>query len=122
MEGLANGRFGLPRNADLINASFALPFCKPESFGELWAWIVRTLRPGGRFSGQIFGDRDEWAPIRPASHRTREQALRLFDGFDLERFDEVEKVGCDGVGGKKQHHIFHIVARKKLAQTGVLND
>ncbi len=103
----------LPASVDLINASFALPFCDPAAFPALWAWIVRTLAPGGRFAGQIFGERDEWAPVRPASHYSREQVLALLEPFDHEHFEEVEKDGGDALGTPKHHHLFHIVARKR---------
>lgn len=59
MEGLS-----LPP-ADLINASFSLPFCAPDRFEELWAGIRTSLRPGGHFAGQLFGTRDEWHGHRP---------------------------------------------------------
>lgn len=102
----------LPRVADLINASFALPFCNPEKFADLWRWIERTVRPGGRFAGQFFGDRDEWACIRPKSHFTRAQVEELFHGWAFEHFEEVEKEGDDAMGNTKYHHVFHIVARR----------
>src|SRR5439155_900865 len=41
---------------ELVNASFALPFCAPEAFPAVWERIVTSLRPGGRFSGQPFGE------------------------------------------------------------------
>ena len=47
--------------ADLVNASFSLPLCPPDRFPELWHRVVASLRRGGRFSGQLYGDRDEWA-------------------------------------------------------------
>lgn len=100
------------RGAMLINASFALPFCKPEAFDALWAWINAALAPGGRFAGQFFGDRDEWAPIRPASHRTRAQVLDLLAGFSVEHLEEVDREGDDAMGGTKHHHVFHVVARR----------
>jgi SAM-dependent methyltransferase len=102
----------MPRSADLINASFALPFCKPAAFPALWSWIVTTLRPGGRFAGQLFGDRDEWRPVRPESHFTRDQVVDLLKPFSIEHLDEVEKEGDDATGKPKYHHVFHIVARK----------
>lgn len=102
----------IPPAADLINASFALPFCKPDAFAALWKWIVSTLRPGGRFAGQLFGDRDEWRPVRPESHFTRAQVLDLLRPFTIEHLDEVEKEGDDATGKPKYHHVFHIVARK----------
>jgi tellurite methyltransferase len=98
---------------DLINASFALPFCKPEAFGELWSWITRSLRPGGRFAGQLFGDQDEWAPVRPQSHFTRGQVDAMLRPFNVEYLDETIKEGDDATGKIKLFHIYHIVAQKR---------
>lgn len=112
MEDIASSE-ALPSRADLINASFALPFCKPEAFEGLWHWICRTLRPGGRFSGQFFGERDEWMCVRPKSHRTLAQVGELLEPFELEYFQEVLKEGDDATGKQKFHHVFHIVACRK---------
>ena len=104
---------GLPKDVDLVNASFALPFCDPDHFPALWSWIARTLRPGGRFAGQFFGDRDDWQSVRPRSHATRAQLLSLLAGYEIEHLDEVEKDGNDAMGGVKHHHVFHVLVRKK---------
>ncbi|MBU6413207.1 MAG: methyltransferase domain-containing protein [Planctomycetes bacterium] len=101
-----------PHSADLINASFALPFCHPDHFPRLWKWIGETLIPGGVFAGQLFGDRDEWASVRPQSHFSRRQVLGLLDGYEIVFLDEVEKDGDDAMGGLKHHHVFHVVVRK----------
>ena len=37
----------------------------------------------------------------------------LLDGFDLERFDEVENDGQTALGEAKHWHLFHIVARRR---------
>jgi len=97
---------------DLINASFALPFCPETSFPTLWRWICDSLRAGGRFAGQLFGDRDEWSSVNPRRHHTRDEVLRLLQGFEIEHFNEVEKEGADAMGGTKHHHVFHIVAKR----------
>lgn len=101
-----------PSSAHLINASFALPFCAPAHFSSLWTWITSTLCRGGIFAGQLFGDRDEWASIRPQSHFTRQHVESLLSGYQILFLDEVEKDGDDAMGGLKHHHVFHIVARK----------
>lgn len=102
----------LPTAASLVNASFALPFCKPEAFGNLWRWIGRVTEGGGRFAGQFFGDRDEWACVRPQSHFSRTQVQQLFGGWTIEHFEEVEKEGDDATGNPKYHHVFHVVAKQ----------
>lgn len=104
--------------AMLINASFALPFCPPEYFDALWQRITDALVPGGRFAGQLFGDRDTWASIADRSHHTRSQVQSLLAGFEIERFDEDEREGEDCSGDAKHWHCFHIVARKPLAPPG----
>jgi membrane dipeptidase len=97
---------------DLVNASFSLPFCAPERFPEVWDRIVDSIRPGGRFCGQIFGDRDAWAGTGINVH-TRDEVLELLRLFDIERFEELDEDGSTITGKRKHWHLFHIVARKR---------
>ena len=99
--------------ANLINSSYALPFCPPNQFGAVWDRIVASLRPGGRFSGQLFGDRDGWATQPDMSFQTRQDAEKLLRGLEVEHFDEVEEDGETAVGDPKHWHLFQIVARKR---------
>lgn len=97
---------------DLVNASFALPLCPPERFPALWARITTALRPGGRFAGQLYGDRDSWAGDPSLSHHSRAEAEVLFAGFEIESFREEEEDSTTPRGTAKHWHVFHIVARK----------
>lgn len=98
---------------DLVNASFSLPFCDPEHFGLLWSRIIQAIVPGGRFAGQLFGDRDSWATIPGRSHHARAEATRLLEELDLEQFDEQERDSVPLPGHPAKHwHIFHIIARR----------
>jgi len=97
---------------DLVNASWSLPFCAPASFREVWDRVEGALRPGGRFCGQLFGDRDGWAPKDDITFLTRNEAERLLDAFEVERLDEVEEDSQTAVGDPKHWHVFHVVARK----------
>ena len=106
-------RVQLPR-CDLLNASFSLPFCEPAHFESLWAQIVASIRPGGRFSGQLFGDRDSWAAIPDRSHHTREQVEALLEPFEIEMLKEEERDGQDCSGTSKHWHVYHIIARKPV--------
>lgn len=101
-----------PTEVDLVNASFALPFCPPEIFPVVWKRLVDSLAVGGVFAGQIFGNRDEWASIRPQSHYTLEEMRGLFTRFEFVHLEEVEKDGSDALMKTKHHHLYHIVARK----------
>jgi tellurite methyltransferase len=100
-------------SCDLVNASWSLPFCAPGVFGVVWERIVDALRPGGRFCGQLFGERDEWAVEEDMTFHTRAEAESLFSAFDLERFDEVEEDGKTALGQPKHWHVFNVVALKR---------
>lgn len=103
----------LPTAVDLINASFCLPFCPPQEFPGLWSKLVAALRVGGRFCGQLFGDRDSWATDPNISAHTREQLEILLRPFAVEWLEEEEHPGKTALGEEKHWHLFHIVARKR---------
>lgn len=102
----------LPDSVDLINASFCLPFCPPDHFPTLWQTIVQALRSGGRFCGQLFGDRDSWAVQPSMSHFTRVQLDELLTPFEVEFLEEEDHPGQTALGEAKHWHIFHLVVRK----------
>lgn len=98
---------------DLVNASYALFFLAPEPFARTWQRIRASLRPGGRFSGQLLGDRDTWAADPKMTHHSRDDLIRLLDGLEVERLDEDENLnGQTATGVPKHWHVFHVVARK----------
>jgi tellurite methyltransferase len=103
----------LPDSVDLINASFCLPFCPPADFPTLWHTIVTSLNSGGRFCGQLFGDRDSWTVYPNRSHHTRQQVEELLQPFEVEWLEEEEHPGVTAIGEEKYWHIFHIVACKR---------
>jgi SAM-dependent methyltransferase len=98
--------------ANLVNASFSLPFCPPDAFLALWADILASLLPGGRFCGQLFGDRDGWAGEPSMTHHTRAGVEALLAPLAIEHFVEEERDGTTANGSPKHWHLFHIVARK----------
>jgi SAM-dependent methyltransferase len=103
---------GLPA-ADLVNASFSLPFCRPHAFDALWAKIVTALRPGGRFAGQFFGPHDTWANNPALTFHSRAAVDQLLTSFEVERFREEDEDGKMASGQLKHWHVFWIVARKR---------
>ncbi len=103
----------LPIGVQLVNSSFAMPLCEPAQFHDLWARIRDALPVGGRFSGQWYGTRDSWSDRPGMTFLTRDEALGLLDGFDLEMFEEEEADSVTPRGNPKHWHIFHIVARKR---------
>jgi SAM-dependent methyltransferase len=99
--------------APLVNVSFSIPFFDPTRFDEFWPRLVRAVAPGGRFAGQFFGDRDDWASIPGRLHHTREQVDRLLAPFHVEQLDEIERDGKDAFANPKHWHVYHVVARKR---------
>ncbi|HSC51922.1 MAG TPA: methyltransferase domain-containing protein [Gaiellaceae bacterium] len=99
-------------DTDLVSSSFALPFCRPDAFPALWSRIVASLRPGGRFCGQLFGDRDGWSDEDGMTFLTRRSLDELLAGLDVERLDEVEEDGHTALGEDKHWHLYHLVVRK----------
>jgi SAM-dependent methyltransferase len=98
---------------DLVNASFALPLCPPARFPGLWAKVAASLTPGGRFAGQLFGERDEWRGEPGITHLARTDIERLLRGFAVEMLDEEETDTTTPYGKPKHWHLFHIVAEKR---------
>ena len=98
--------------ADIVNASFALPFCRPDRFDALWRQICASLPAGGRFAGHFFGPEDSWANER-LTITDREDVDDLLSSFEIEYFCELKEDGRDAVGNAKHWHLFHVVARKR---------
>jgi tellurite methyltransferase len=98
---------------DLLNSSFALPFCPPEHWASLWQRIVESIRPGGRFAGHLFGERDEWGTRPEHTCLTRAQVEAMLRPFDIEMLEESEEDGQTAIGRPKHWHLFEIVARKR---------
>jgi SAM-dependent methyltransferase len=97
-------------SADLVWAGYSLFFVPPQRFATTWRGIRASVRPGGRFAGQLLGERDTWAAGGDVNAHSRADAEAFFDGWMLERFDEEENDG-DACSGPKHWHLFHVVAR-----------
>ena len=102
------------KQVDLVNASFSLPFCPARDLPTLWAWIDRRIKPGGRFAGQVFGERDTWAHARKTTGVSRIKLDRMFRGYVFEELREEEKDDRTSMGELKHWHVYHIVARKRV--------
>jgi len=98
--------------ADLVNSSFALPLCRKTNFLNIWRRIYDSLRSGGRFSGQLYGNRDQWAGNPTNTHFTLAEVWTLIGQYDVEKFWEEETDSVTPRGTPKHWHIYHIVARK----------
>lgn len=98
--------------ADLVNASYSLPFCHPDHFHNLWNKIHSSIKLNGRFSGNIFGEKDTWVVNLDMTFLTRKATEKLFESFKIESFEERDEDGETASGEKKHWHVFSIVAKK----------
>jgi tellurite methyltransferase len=101
----------LPK-ANLVNASFALPFCMPAKFDYLWASIAVALDPSGMFAGHLFGNNDTWSGLAHINTHTRFQVEGLLAGWKIVQLLESEWDGTAATGEAKHWHLFEIVARR----------
>jgi len=102
---------------ELVNASFALPFCRPAAFAALWRKIDASVVNGGRFAGQLCGPRDSWAERgmdnRPITFHDEASARALFANYAIELFEIEETDSVTPRGETKHWHLFHVVAQKR---------
>jgi tellurite methyltransferase len=99
--------------ANLIYAGLSLPFCAPQNFDTVWRNLVRSIKPGGRFAGHFFGNRDTWAANPDMTCLTRHHVESLFSEFEIEYFDESENDHPTALGDPKHWHSFEVIARKQ---------
>ncbi|MBT4099828.1 MAG: class I SAM-dependent methyltransferase [Gemmatimonadetes bacterium] len=97
---------------DLVNASYAFPFCEPRHFGGLWDRVVAAIRPGGRLAGQFFGKEDSWAALPGRTHHDRDEIMQLLEGFQIEMMEVEEADDTPDVRNPKHWQLFHVVAKK----------
>jgi tellurite methyltransferase len=103
----------LPNELDLINASYSLPFCNPQDFPKCWKMITDQLSIGGRFSGQFFGEKDEWANNPDLTIHSYENMLKLFEDQFVIEYLQIEDGLIPSANGKMKHwHVYHVVAKK----------
>lgn len=117
-----HGRFedvSLPE-ADIVNASFALPFCARSAFPEVWRKVAAALKPGGLFAGQLFGHRDGWAAGNSGrmTFHSRGEIETLAQDCERILFREEEEDGATASGEPKHWHVFHLVLRLAVPGMG----
>lgn len=103
----------LPATYDLLNAQYALPFIRPDSFDHVFDAILASLRPGGILTGQFFGDRDDWVGTPNMTFHSREGAEALLAPLTVLAFREEDDPASQTLNGVPKHwHLFHFIARK----------
>lgn len=99
----------------LINASYSLPFLKPELFYSFWKLILQALPTRGLFAGTFFGLKDDWFRNKNEvmTFFSYKELVHLFLPFKIEMFEEDECYMPDASGSFIKHwHKYFIVAEK----------
>jgi hypothetical protein len=113
LSGLAH--FEIPP-CDLVNANLILPFLPEDDYDEVWERIRAAIPEGGRFSGMLFGDKDDAADDPQATCPTPEVIRGYLDGFEVEYWTEKEEDGETALGEPHHFHLIEVVAvRRSLA-------
>jgi tellurite methyltransferase len=98
---------------DLVNAQYVLPYVPRDVFSDVLAAIKSSLRPGGIFVGQLFGDRLVWnVPGTLMTLHNSEEVIALFAGMELEYLLEIERPGITANGAPVYWHRFDVIARR----------
>lgn len=104
------------RKVDLVNASYALPFCDPQQFAGVWAKITGSIHAGGRFAGSFFGPGDGWAHRHDMTILSKRNLASMFEGWKIEHFREMVEKKPTASGALKQWHKFEVVAQVPIAK------
>lgn len=100
----------LPR-ADFIWAGNSLPFCLEEHLDQVIANVIAALKPGGRFAGDFFGPRHQWASEDHVTPTTEEYVRNAFADLHLEYWLEHEGER-DTTLGVQHWHGYGLIYRK----------
>ncbi len=92
----------------LASAMYSLPHCEPEHFGRVITNIKLSLKKGGIFCGQMFGDHDQWSKTVGMTYLSADEARGYLNDMEIITFREEETKE----GRTKHWHIYNFIARK----------
>ena len=99
--------------ADLIYSCLSLHFCKPNKFDNMMNEITNNINKNGFFVGNFLGQEDEWYGNETMTFLSKEKVLSYFKDFEIKYYAEKKYVKDTVIGGKKNWHVFEIIAMKK---------
>lgn len=98
---------------DLVNASVSLQFLDPAAFDAVIGRVAAALRPGGRFTALVYGDRDQAAGDPELTCVSEARLRELLADFEMESWTEREEDGQMALGDPHHIHLFELVARRR---------
>lgn len=101
---------------DLVNANLILPFQPADDYASTWARVRAAIPVGGRFSGMLFGDKDQAADDPGMTCPAPDVIRGYLDGFEIEYWNEKEEDGQTALGEDHHFHLIEVVAvRRELS-------
>lgn len=98
---------------DLVNAQYSLPFNPPTSFINMFEKLTKSLKSGGIFTGQFFGEKDSWSHRKEMTFYTEKEIKKLLEPYKIQVSRERKEDGKIASGEVKFWHVFNIIAEKK---------
>ena len=98
---------------DLVNANLILPFQPADDYAATWARIIAAIAVGGRFSGMLFGDKDQAADEPDMTCPPPDVIRGYLDGFEIEYWNEKEQDGQTALGDDHHFHLSEVVAVRR---------
>ncbi|MEI7743377.1 MAG: class I SAM-dependent methyltransferase [Chloroflexota bacterium] len=98
---------------DLVNASVSLQFLGEPDLAGVFERITAALASGGRFTGLVYGDRDEAAGEEGITCVSEGRLRGLLGAFEIESWTEREEDGKMALGDPHHVHLFEVVARRR---------
>lgn len=99
--------------ADLIYSCFSLHFCNPEKFNDMMKEIIVSINTNGFFVGNFLGEEDDWNKNKKMTFLSKERMIEYFKDFEIKYLAEKKYVKDTVLEGKKNWHVFEIIAMKK---------
>jgi tellurite methyltransferase len=104
--------FELPP-CNLVVANVSLQLLSAADYARVFDQATGALRPGGRFAGLLYGDRDE-AASDPSCTCPSPDAIRGYlGGLEIESWHEREEDGHMALGDPHHIHLIEVVARRR---------
>lgn len=104
--------FELPP-CDLVVASVSLQLLSAADYAAVFERITAALRPGGRFAGLLYGDRDEAASDPDCTCPSPDAVRGHLAAFEVESWHEREEDGHMALGDPHHIHLIEVVARRR---------
>ncbi len=98
---------------NIVNAEYTLPFIRKEKLDMVIHSIYFSLKSGGVFCGQFFGDRDSWNTQESSMiFHTQQEIEKILAPFKVLTCEEEELDGVTAAGIQKHWHVFHVILKK----------